>query len=134
MRCPTIVRSPVAARLASASWTLFSPKSICPSDAASRTASAPKVFETAMSLMWEGSRPARAAARAMRSRTSASLVWITLFRELSDERLRRRGVGAVRGEVEIRVELLARFLQLAFVHQSHRELVVRLGVVRVRGD
>jgi CubicO group peptidase (beta-lactamase class C family) len=53
-----------------ASWTLFSPKSRWPAPHASRTASAPNVFETATSVMADGSRPARRAAASIRDRTT----------------------------------------------------------------
>ena len=129
-----------------ASWTLFSPKSIWPASAAARTCSASKVFETATRRMEDGSRRARSAARAMRSRTSANRARSaaesstltsevrasTYLLELRDESLGGRGVGTLRCELQIGFELGGGAREVPFVHERHAELVVRLGVIRIR--
>ena len=72
MRCHRSLVSADCAIFCRASWTLFSPKSSWPASAAARTASMGWVLETAISRTSSGFRPARPAASAMRSRTSAS--------------------------------------------------------------
>ena len=86
-----------------ASWTLFSPKSTLPGVGGGADVLGGKVFETATRRTAAGSRPARPAARAMRSRTSASrarsadgIARSGLLLQLRDERLRLRGVRAAR--------------------------------------
>src|SRR5437870_2556196 len=97
-----------------------------------------------------GSRPTRPAARAIRSRTSASrarsaagsvmhpLLGLCslhyLLGQLRGERLRLGRVRSVRRELDVCVELATRALEIAFVHERHAELVVRLGVIGLRCD
>ena len=58
-----------------------------------------------------------------------------LLRQLRDQRLRRRGVRPVRRELQVRVELgRRRSASLPSFTSAIAELVVRLGVVRIRRD
>src|SRR5436190_6207683 len=142
-RCHLRERSEVASIFCSASCTLFSPKSTCPAAAAARTCSGPKVLDTATSRIVAGSRCPRSAARAIRSRTAVSRPAISelaatgghtgppLLFQLRDERLRRRRIRPVGGELQVRLELGCCRRQVAFVHQRHAELIVRLRVIRI---
>ena len=60
-------RSRSGGHFASASCTRFSPNSRCPAARTGTIASAPKVFDTAISVIPPGSRPARRAAAAIRA-------------------------------------------------------------------
>ena len=71
MRCHLAGISAVSAIFCRPSCTLFSPNFRCPAAHASRTRSAPNVFETATRVMSRGLRPDRRAAAAMRSCMSA---------------------------------------------------------------
>ena len=53
----------------------------------------------------------------------------SLLRQLRGERLRLSRVRSVGRELDVRVKFRARALEIAFVHQSHPELVVCLGVI-----
>ena len=126
-------RSAVSLIFWSASWTLFSPKSIWPAAAAARTWSAEKVLETATRRTEAGSRPARPAARAMRSRTPASRARGGIehyFFSASTNCFAIGGVRARRRELEIRLELGDRVRRI-LADERHAEHVVRFGVIRV---
>src|SRR6187402_387121 len=107
------------------SWTLFSPKSTWPAAAAARTASALNVLETAISLTVVGSRPARRAAASSRDlteerfRTRATstdgAVLLDVRLQHLGVRFRLGGVWTVRGNLQVGLELLPRFRQLALV-------------------
>ena len=89
----------VAGILSAASWTRFSPSTSSPASIADWTRGAATVFETATSVTSAGSRPARAAAVAMRSRTAARAA---AKRATSSRRVSRRAkapssVPGVRG-------------------------------------
>ncbi len=71
-KCHVTPRSGAPSNLGSASWILFSPKSLCPARAAALMCSTEKVLEMATRRILAGSRPTRRAALAMRSRTLSS--------------------------------------------------------------
>ena len=128
-RRPSARRSARAATLASASCTLFSPKSRRPAAKASRTASAGCVLLTATRVTSSGRRPARAAARAMRSRTAATRSAITSSASAPEEPLgggHVLRVGRVHGQVLLEVRDGLRDLVLA--EGDGAQVVVRLGV------
>ena len=92
-----------------------------------------------MRRMRAGSRPARPAARAMRSRTSASrarsaTASITTSCSCATSALAVAALGPSGASFRYVSNSVAGLRQLALVHERHAELVVRLGVVRVRGD
>src|SRR5829696_4167682 len=105
-------------------------------------ASIGNVFEMATRRMLAGSRPTRRAASAMRSRTLSSRARSAaesstirgLLLQLRDERLRRGGVRAARRKLQVGFELGGRSSEVAFVHERHSELIVRLRVARVGLD
>src|SRR5882757_3389151 len=100
----------------------------------------------ATSRMVAGSRPARPAARARRSRTSASRARSAagsvmhpraLFHQRlqsGDDILRSLGVRARRRELEVHLEFLDSFSEVAFPDEHVAQTVVCLGMVRFRGD
>src|SRR6185295_15990179 len=144
MRCHLTSMSAVWSIFCRASCTLFSPKSRCPACQAARTWSAPNVFETAMSWMAAGSRPARRAAASSRDRTTCRLcatdatvkTWALLDVRLEqlEVGLRFLGVRAVRRHLGVGLELLRRLRQLAGVQVDLAEHEVRLGVLGIGGD
>src|SRR5262245_55786095 len=108
MRCHLIDKSAVASTFCRASWTLFSPKSRCPAAYAVRTWSALNVLETARSRTDWGSRPAAAAAAAIRCRIAARLPAMSFTNALldgRDDRLGRVGVLTGRRQFQVRLEL-----------------------------
>src|SRR3954462_8105002 len=56
----------------------------------------------------------------------------TLLLELCQQRLRGRRVRTFRRQLQIRIELGGRARQVPLVDERHAELIVRLGVIRIR--
>ena len=73
MKCQRRPRSAHSAALASASWWRFSPTSVTPRSASSRTSEAGKNLVTTTSVTSSGSRPAPTQAAAIRRRTASRL-------------------------------------------------------------
>ena len=56
------------------------------------------------------------------------------FFSVAEDPLRGGGVRSVRRELQVGLELGRGAGEVALVHQRHAELIVRFGVIRVRGD
>src|SRR5262245_43959818 len=52
-----------------------------------------------------------------------------LFLQLCDQRFGLRGIGAVRRQLQVRLELGDGLGEIAFVHERHAQLVMRFCVV-----